>query len=179
MGVSGCSSVASGQAIPYEITLVVDKDANLSDTRRPLPIQVDLYELKGGGQFERSDYFSLQDKTSVAAPEIVSSQQYILQPGESRTISRPGSADARMLGVVAGYRALEASRWRLVQPLTAPRAFWVGGSSAVRLTVAVRRAGLSVAEPPAPRLPSPGSPAVAPSYRPAAPALPPTSAGPR
>ncbi len=118
MALAGCSSTARQVPIPYAIVLSADPQVNPDINQRPSPIQVTVYELKSPGAFQSRDYFSLQaDPQAALGKDLLNSDQVIVKPGETQMVERPGNPEARVVGIVAGYRDLEHSQWRLVIPL--------------------------------------------------------------
>jgi type VI secretion system protein VasD len=119
---AGCSSTARQVPIPYALALTADSKVNPDVNGRPSPIQVTMYELKSPGTFQSRDYFALQaDPQTALGQDLLNVDQVILKPGETRTVERPGDAQARVVGIVAGYRDLEHSHWRLVVQLPEPQ----------------------------------------------------------
>jgi len=119
---AGCSSTAGRKAVPYAIELSADPQVNPDAQGRASPIQVTLYELRSPAEFEARDFFALQgDAQAALGKTLLDTDQIILQPGETRTVSHPGSTEARVVGIVAAYRDLENSRWRLTVPLPEPQ----------------------------------------------------------
>lgn len=122
LAMAGCSSTASRVAVPYALELTVDKQVNPDHNGRPSPVQVTIYELTSSSAFASRDFFSLQaDPQAALGKELINSHQVVLRPGEIRTIEYPGSTEARLVGVVAAYRDLEHSQWRLVVELPEPQ----------------------------------------------------------
>lgn len=81
--------------------------------RRPSPVVVRSYELKGSAQFESADFASLYDKDiAVLGVDIVARDEFVLQPGEKKVINRTLAADTKFVAVVAAFRELERARWR-------------------------------------------------------------------
>jgi type VI secretion system protein VasD len=146
---AGCSSTARQVPIPYAIVLTADPQVNPDANSRPSPIQVTVYELKSPGTFQSRDYFSLQgDPQAALGKDLLNTDQVILQPGQTETLERQGNGEARVVGIVAGYRDLENSRWRLVIPL--PEAqntniykVWQFSPNEEKIQIAVGTKGLS------------------------------------
>jgi len=114
----GCSSTASRRPVPYAIELYADPHVNPDVNGRPSPIQLTVYELRSPSEFEARDFFTLQaDPQTALGKTLLDTDQMILQPGETKKVTHAGSVDARVVGIVAGYRDLEGSQWRLTVPL--------------------------------------------------------------
>jgi len=109
-----------------DITITAAADVNPDDKERAAPIMVRVYELKSDGTFESADYFSLHntDKTLLGA-DLLARDEFILRPGEVKTIRRKSHPDITAIGVLAGYRDLPNANWRAVHKLPpAPEAAW-------------------------------------------------------
>jgi type VI secretion system protein VasD len=147
---AGCSSTAKRVPVPYAIALTADPQVNPDANGRPSPIQITLYELKSGSTFESRDYFALQANPQAAlGPELLNTDQVILKPGETQVIKHPGNTDAEVVGIVASYRDLEDSHWRLVVPLPDPQntniyKFWQFSPNQETVQVAVKKDGLDI-----------------------------------
>ena len=109
-------------SLRVEAAQTVNPDASL----RPSPIKVRIYELKDAGTFSEADYFSLDtaDKVTLAA-DLLAKDEFILRPGESRTIERKSHSQTTAIGVLAGYRDLPNTTWRAIYRLQeAPAPAW-------------------------------------------------------
>lgn len=147
---AACASTAKRVPIPYAISFTADAQVNPDINGRPSPIQITVYELKSASTFKARDYFALQSNPQAAlGPELLNTDQIILQPGQTETIRHAGSVDAGAIGIVASYRDLENSQWRLTVPL--PEAentniykVWQFSPNEQTVQIAVNKAGLSV-----------------------------------
>lgn len=145
---AGCSSTAKRVPAPYAIELRADPKVNLNASGRPSPVQVTIYELKSASAFESRDFFTLQgDAHAALGTELLNADQVILRPGETKVLRYPGNAEARVVGVVAAYRDLEQSKWRLLVELPEPQEtniykVWQFSPNEETVKVAVKRDGL-------------------------------------
>ena len=119
LGLSGCSALS-----PYSDMTKLDLTLNGSDelnpdlNGRPSPIVLRLIELKHPVAFETADFFSLyQRPKEVLAPDLVVLEELELRPGETRELKLSVQKDSRYVGVLAAYRDLPESNWRVVIPL--------------------------------------------------------------
>lgn len=146
---SGCAATESKLAVPYEITLETAEDVNPDSSGRASPIQITFYELKARGVFQSSDYFALQDDPRQAlGADLLDMQRVTLRPGQVEVISRPGHVEATALGVVAAYRDLDASNWRLLLELPEGRStniykFWQFSPSGAEMRLGVNASGMT------------------------------------
>ncbi|WP_295373283.1 type VI secretion system lipoprotein TssJ [uncultured Pseudacidovorax sp.] len=109
-----------------DITLSAAADVNPDDKGRAAPILIRLYELKSDGVFTSSDYFSLQSNDkALLGGDLLVRDEFILKPGEVKTLRRKSHPDTVALGVLAGYRDLAQADWRAVHKVEpAPEAAW-------------------------------------------------------
>jgi type VI secretion system protein VasD len=113
-------------AIRIEAAASVNPDAR----GRPSPIVVRVYELKSAAPFEAADFMSLyQQDRSALGSELVAREEFMLEPGEIRTLDKLLAPDVRAVGVMAAFRELERARWRTTVSVSAGRdnalAFWL------------------------------------------------------
>lgn len=107
---------------PGSINAKLDAGAQLNpDARkRPSPVVVRVFELKVPTQFESADFVSLFEKDqAVLGADMVSRDEFVLRPGESKSINKPLSPDTKFVAVMAAFRELERARWRAVVPVVA------------------------------------------------------------
>lgn len=122
---------STGQPAPLEpskldLTVVASNDVNPDDKGRAAPILVRIYELGIDAAFQEADFFSLQtqDRATLGA-DMLARDEFILRPGETRTIQRKTHPNTTAIGFLAGYRQLGAATWRAVYKLKpAPEAAW-------------------------------------------------------
>ena len=121
LGLIGCHSKPPAAPPPPKplpptlARLTVSADANPDSDGRPSPIVIRIYQLKEGGAFANASYFALLDKESeTLGSSLVSREEYEMQPGAARELELQIPAEARVLGVIAGYRNLNNSHWKAV-----------------------------------------------------------------
>jgi type VI secretion system protein VasD len=127
---------------PTKLFLSIEAAAgvNPDDSLRPSPIKVRIYELKDAASFAEADYFSLDAKDKIIlAADMLAKDEFILRPGEKRSIERKSNPQTTAIGVLAGYRDLPNSSWRVVYKLKeAPEASWM------RMVIPANRAELVI-----------------------------------
>jgi type VI secretion system protein VasD len=109
-----------------DITIHAAAGVNPNDQGQAAPIMVRIYELKSDEIFKQADFFTLQktDKVALGADMLVK-DEFILRPGDSKTIRRKSYADTVAIGVLAAYRDLPNATWREVYKLPdAPETAW-------------------------------------------------------
>lgn len=150
LALSGCAATESKLAIPYEIHFTASKEVNPDSNGRPSPIQLVVYELKTSGGFQSTDYFSLQnDPQKALGAELLETQRLTLRPGQKHTLERPGNVEATALGIIAGYRDLDTSNWRLLIDLPKSRStniykVWQFSPGGVEVELDVNEKGVAI-----------------------------------
>jgi type VI secretion system protein VasD len=112
---ASCASKPPPPPVQAHTRIVVGADANPDPSGRPSPVVVRVYQLRDDGEFAAADFFAIYDKEKeTLAQSLVSRQEYVLSPGETRVLELPVNAQTRFLGVVAAFRDIRAARWRAV-----------------------------------------------------------------
>ena len=115
---SGCS-MFGGPAV-LNAKVVASAQVNPDARKRPSPVVVRVFELKSSTLFEQADFVSLFEKEqAVLGPELISREEFVLRPGETKPLTKPLSPDTKFIGVMAAFRELESARWRAVVPVAA------------------------------------------------------------
>ncbi|MGK9235469.1 type VI secretion system lipoprotein TssJ [Inquilinus limosus] len=125
---SGCATAkAIGDAVDSTlgtapgstpVTVAAASSANPDASGRPSPIQVQVYQLRSGAALEQADYFKLAENPQAALGEsLVGSEQTVVAPGKSQTLSLKLDPATRLIGVAAGFRDIDRARWRAMAPV--------------------------------------------------------------
>ncbi|MFT3818711.1 MAG: type VI secretion system lipoprotein TssJ [Rubrivivax sp.] len=122
---SGCGAVSAITAPtappPPPVTVVpnaifevsADAAVNPDINGAAKPVLLRLYELKAAASFERASFLDLIEKDEAAiGADFVRREEWLIAPGEKRSIDRKGNADVRAFGLFAAFRDLERSSWR-------------------------------------------------------------------
>jgi type VI secretion system protein VasD len=118
--------------------LTASADSNPDANGRPSPVVVRVYQLRTAEAFSSADFFALfDDQDKVLGPELISRNEYVLQPSEEQVIDVAIAGETRFVGAIAGFRDIRNAQWRGL--LSTPRK---------GLTVAVERARIVVAPMP-------------------------------
>jgi type VI secretion system protein VasD len=100
------------------VTMRAGTDINPDIRGQPSALAVRLFELKSATLFAAADFFALYEREQATlAGELLGSEQVILAPGATRTVSRTLPQEARFLGVIAAFRELDRSVWRDAVPI--------------------------------------------------------------
>ncbi len=117
LALSGCAMLGGGKTT-LDAKVVASAEVNPDSRKRPSPVVVRVFELKAPTLFEQADFVSLFEKDqAVLGAEMVSREEFVLRPGETRPLAKPLSPDTKFIGVMVAYRELERARWRAVVPV--------------------------------------------------------------
>jgi len=123
---AGCSTVEKINpfAGPAKLKGEIAAGAQLNpDVRkRASPVVVRVFELKANAQFESADFVTLFEREQQAlGPDLVAREEFVMRPGDKRTLDKKLSPDTRFIGVMVAFRELERARWRAVIPVAVNR----------------------------------------------------------
>jgi type VI secretion system protein VasD len=136
----GACASSRNDTTPVQVRtkLTAAADINPDAAGRASPLVVRVYGLRADPEFSKADFFALYDREKeTLAAAMTNSQEYVLQPGETREVRVPMSRDARYVGVIAAYRDIRGARWRVVS--RAPRKRWTDAFSRDVLTIGAGR----------------------------------------
>ncbi len=111
--VVGCASTEPPP--PPQVTgrVVAAAGINPDVNGRPSPARVRVYQLRARGAFASADFVSLYQRPEQAlGADLVSSEDFLMQPGQSRDYSAEIDPTARYLGVIVAFRDLGNAQWR-------------------------------------------------------------------
>ena len=109
---AGCSSAPKLASLAGSIQ--ASADLNPSVSQRPSPLLLRVYELKTAAGFNQADFMALyQSDTATLGADMVSREEFTLQPSETRPYNKQLGPETRFLAVFAGFRDLEKARWRV------------------------------------------------------------------
>lgn len=112
LGLSACAAKPP-KPTPARAELVASADVNPDASGRASPVVVRLYQLRNDGEFASADFFALYDKEKeTLGASLISREEYVLAPGETRKLELPLNPEARFLGAIAAYRDIRSARWR-------------------------------------------------------------------
>lgn len=136
------------EVIRLDLSVVASAGVNPDSQKRPAPIVVRVYELRTDSTFATADYFSLQDKDkTLLADDLVRRDEFQLRPGEKKIIERKIDPGTTRLGILAAYRDLPNSVWRVVYTVpTTPDAAWYYRSPKLKLNVDLDTNAIKVTE---------------------------------
>lgn len=106
---------------PPTVTLEIQggADQNPDQTGRPSPVALSIFYLTQTAKFERADVFALTERErDTLGQDSAGSEQFVIAPGERRSVTRELRQGVQAIGVVALFRDVDSgARWRAVQPI--------------------------------------------------------------
>jgi len=137
LGLATCAIKPTG---PAKVTLVAHggTDQNPDPDGHATPVVIRLYQLAATGRFERASEFAmLAHQAETLGTETLASNEFLLSPGQTRTISEPLQKGARFVGIAVLFRDIDHAVWRLTAPVAA------GGTTRLTLDISGLRATLA------------------------------------
>jgi type VI secretion system protein VasD len=144
LALGACATSRNTESVPLRTWLSASKDVNPDASGRPSPVVVKVFGLRTDSEFNGAEFFALyeREKETLAAT-LLASQEYVLQPGETKDLQVQLPRDTRYVGVVAAYRDIRSARWRALA--RAPRKTFGDNFSRDRITIAANRVAVTLA----------------------------------
>jgi type VI secretion system protein VasD len=102
------------------LTVIGGADQNPDTSGQGATVAVRLFQLKSNAGFERADVFALTEREQqTLGTEGLGSEEFVIQPGESRTITRELKPGAQFIGTAVLFRDIDRARWRGIAPVAA------------------------------------------------------------
>jgi type VI secretion system protein VasD len=104
--------------VKASMTLTAAKDVNPDAGGTPKPIVVRIYTLRADTAFVAADFFALlNDDEKTLGAEMITHDEYVLDPGDSKSVDITIPDEARFVAVFAGFRDFRnAKPWRVAIP---------------------------------------------------------------
>ena len=112
--VSGCGSTSHSVPASYTLQFQAHPQVNAS-----APLKVRVLLLKSDATFMSADFWSLQNNAgNTLGANLLNSDEFFLLPGQlTKTLTGQATPEARYIGVMAEYQALDGKKWRISIPL--------------------------------------------------------------
>lgn len=124
VGLTACGGAPKKESL--EVRIAASADLNPDVDARPSPIILHILELTAIDEFNRADYFALtQDDASALGGDVLNKTEIILTPGATRTATLVLDNAVGYLGLVAGYRDIDSSLWRISQEVRPGKTDWI------------------------------------------------------
>ena len=100
------------------LTLSATPDINPDQAGDASPLNVKTYLLSERTTFDNLGFESALDEAGVLlSDQLLSSKEYIFQPKESHQYAIKLGKETKFIAIVAAYRNVDQSRWKLVVPV--------------------------------------------------------------
>jgi type VI secretion system protein VasD len=106
---------------PPAVTLNIQggADQNPDPTGRPSPVALSVFYLTQTAKFERADVFALTEREQATlGQDSAGSEQFVVAPGESRSVTRELRQGVQAIGIVALFRDVDSgAQWRALRAI--------------------------------------------------------------
>lgn len=125
LSLAACGGKAPPPPLPPPPLLVLEMlggaDQNADAAGQATPVAAQLYPLSSTARFERADVFALTEREQATlGADSLGSEQFVLAPGERRSLERAPKLGMTALGVVVLFRDVDAgATWRALAPVAA------------------------------------------------------------
>jgi type VI secretion system protein VasD len=93
------------------LTVIGGADQNPDTSGQGATVAVRLFQLKSNAGFERADVFALTEREQqTLGTEGLGSEEFVIKPGESRTITRELKPGAQFVGTAVLFRDIDRAR---------------------------------------------------------------------
>lgn len=119
-GMTGCADEPEGPP-PTPVTADVEASPFLNPDRnnRPSPIVVIVYGLTDDAKFKNAGFFELYEQEQATLGDAVKSrQEFIIAPGDIKTLDLEIDPAATFLGVLAAFRDIDNAKFSAITTLT-------------------------------------------------------------
>jgi type VI secretion system protein VasD len=124
--------------VKASMTIAANGEINPDANGRPSPVVIRVYQLKADAAFSKSDFTPLYDDDQKAlGPELITRDEFVLAPSESRTLDVTLSPDTRFIGAIAAFRDIRNAQWRALLP--APRTGMTIGVERARVVLSAAK----------------------------------------
>ncbi len=137
----------------YHITVVATREANINAEGKPVPLKINVFNLRSDTGFMNADFFALHNRpTEVLGNNLLSSEQLFLLPGgEAVNISGEKNGERYYVGITGEFQNLNNKTWRIIIPIPTPEKppfykFWRSSQPQQEIKVIANGQGLRVAE---------------------------------
>ena len=93
-------------------------DQNPDTSGAAAPVKIFLFQLSATGKFEKADVFALTERAKATlGEEMLAVEDFVLKPGEARTVQRELKNGAQFIGTVVFFRDIDRATWRGISPV--------------------------------------------------------------
>ena len=106
--------------MPVGMNLAINAgtDQNPDTAGAAAPVKIYIFQLSATGKFEQADVFALTERApAVLGTEMLAMEDFVLRPGEQRTIARELKTGAQFIGTVVLFLDIDRAKWRGIAKL--------------------------------------------------------------
>lgn len=101
-----------------ELAVASQPNVNPDNSGRPSPVIVKMFELRNDLAFKQSDFHSLFNQPMQAlGSDLIAADELVFIPGEARVVRYLPTEQTRFIGIMAGFRQMDRSLWRVIRPV--------------------------------------------------------------
>ncbi len=121
-----------------DLTISAGADQNPDPAGHPAPVAVRLYQLSDTARFDQADLFALvTHEQETLGSDLLGSEEFVVAPGTSRTITRTLASGTRFVGIAVLFRDVDHAEWRATARVASD------GATDLTLTISGLQATLS------------------------------------
>lgn len=95
------------------LAIAAGADQNPDTAGAAAPVKIFLFQLTGTGKFEKADVFALTERgKATLGEEMLAVEDFVVRPGEARTVQRELKNGAQFIGTVVFFRDIDRATWR-------------------------------------------------------------------
>lgn len=122
VALGGCGGAPPPKVSPLRVQIIADPSINPNSNDSPSPTVVRIYELKSDTTFRQADFFALFDNDAqTLGADLISKREFELLPGAKESYERDAPIETDFVGVIAGFRDINAAQWRAIAPIKRER----------------------------------------------------------
>ena len=152
LGVMGCAVLAACAGKPPKpakahLSIAASADTNPDVAGRPSPVVVRLYQLKDAEAFSNANFFAIFDQEEATlGGSLLSREEFVLNPGESRSLDIAVANEAKFVGLAAAFRDIRNTKWREIQAAPVKGLTDMIKKDALKIVVERSRVTLAIAD---------------------------------
>lgn len=118
-GLAGCAAPPPPPPpTVVNLTLATTADANPTVDNQGAPLALRVYQLAAAANFNAAEFFPLYNTdAAVLKTDLVSRQDFLLAPGQSKSLNFKPEPTAKTVAVFAAYRDFQHAVWRAAADL--------------------------------------------------------------
>lgn len=136
----------------YRITVMAMQQANINAEGKPVPLKINVFNLRSDTGFMNADFFALHhDPAKALGNNLLSSEQLFLLPGGAAVeIAAEKNTERYYVGITGEFQNLNRKTWRVIIPILTQQKppfykFWRSTPARQEIKVIANEQGLYIA----------------------------------